>query len=102
VAPQALALLNDQFVRTASLDFADRLIKEAGSERTNWIDRGFQLALGRAPSETERSAALAFLEVQIKERQNRENQMPAEEIRRRALADLCQALFSLNEFLYID
>ncbi|HEY2252596.1 MAG TPA: DUF1553 domain-containing protein, partial [Planctomycetaceae bacterium] len=102
VAPQALALLNDQFVRTASLDFADRLVKEAGGEPAGWIDRAFQLALARPPSETERAAALAFLEVQIKERQNRESQKPAEEIRRRALADLCQALFGLNEFLYVD
>jgi hypothetical protein len=102
VAPQGLALLNDEFVRTLSLDFADRLLKEAGSERAHWIDRGFQLVLGRSPRETEQSAALAFLEVQIKERQNRDQQVPAEEVRRRALADLCQALFSLNEFLYID
>jgi len=102
VAPQALALLNDQFVRTASLDFADRLLKEAGGEPAGWIDRAFLLALARAPSQIERSAALAFLDVQTSERQTRESQKPAEEIRRRALADLCQALFSLNEFLYVD
>jgi hypothetical protein len=102
VAPQALALLNDQFVRTASLDFADRLMKEGAAEPTRWIDRGFQLALGRSPSESERATGLAFLEVQIRERQNRDAQKPVEEIRRAALADLCQALFSLNEFLYVD
>ena len=102
VAPQALALLNDRFVRARSLDFADRLLKEAGPEPANWIERGFQLALGRSPSGTERSAALTFVTGQIQERQTRSTDTPAEVVRRQALADLCQTLFSLNEFLYID
>ncbi len=102
VAPQALALLNDQFVRTVALDFADRLIKEAGAEPPPWIDLAYQLALGRSPSESERTASLEFVQTQIKERSGRSPQTAAEEIRRRALADLCQAWFSLNEFLYID
>ncbi len=112
VAPQALALLNDQFVRTVALNFADRLIKESsiqeagkdegGRELANWIGRGYQLALGRMPSATEHAASLEFVQLQIKQRTSRSQQSPAEEIRRRALADLCQAWFSLNEFLYID
>jgi hypothetical protein len=102
VAPQALALLNDQFVRKVSFEFADRLRKEGGSDPAQWIERGFQLALARPPSETERAASRAFVELQEQERQKRDPQAPAEEIRRQALADLCQALFSLNEFLYID
>jgi mono/diheme cytochrome c family protein len=102
VAPQALALLNDPFVRMVSLDFAARLEKEAGDDPSAWIQRGFQLTLGRSPTETEQAAAKAFLEVQLKERQNRKKEAPANEVRRQALADLCQALFSLNEFIYID
>jgi hypothetical protein len=102
VAPQALALLNDQFVRMVALDFATRLEKEAGDEPAARVQRGFQLALGRSPSETEQAAAKAFLEVQLKERQDRKKEAPAHEVRRQALADLCQALFSLNEFIYID
>ncbi len=102
VAPQALALLNDQFVRTVALDFANRLIKEFGGETPQWIERGYQLALSRSPSESERNASLEFVQGQIKERTRRAPQSPPEEIQRRALADLCQAWFSLNEFLYID
>lgn len=102
VAPQALALLNDQFVRSVSLDFADRLLKEAGTEPAQWIERGYQLALARAPSESERAAALTFVEGQLQERQKREAKTPVEETRRQSLADLCQAIFSLNEFLYVD
>ncbi len=102
VAPQALALLNDQFVRTAALDFAERLLKEADSQPDKCIDRGYQLALHRSPSETERLASMEFLEMQIKERTSRDPKSSADEPRRRALADWCQILFSLNEFLYID
>jgi len=102
VAPQALALLNDPFVRTAALDFADRLLKETKSEPAKCIDRGYQLSVCRAPSDTERLASLEFLETQIKERTTRDSKTSADEARRRALADWCQILFSLNEFLYID
>ena len=102
VAPQALALLNDPFVRTVALNFADRLITDAGNEAPQWIERGYHLSLGRAPSDSERTASLEFVQMQIKERTTRSPKSPAEEIQRRALADLCQAWFSLNEFLYID
>lgn len=102
VAPQALALLNDQFVRTAALDFADRLLKEAGSDPAKCIERGYQSAVCRAPSDTERLASLEFLDTQITERTTRDSKTPVDEARRRAMADWCQILFSLNEFLYID
>lgn len=102
VAPQALALLNDPFSRTAALDFADRLLMDAGNQPQECLENGYRLALGRSPSEAERLASLEFLEAQIKERTTRESKTTAEEARRRALADWCQILFSLNEFLYID
>ncbi|WZP00342.1 DUF1553 domain-containing protein [Isosphaeraceae bacterium EP7] len=102
VAPQALALLNDQFVRKVSTEFADRLLKDAGSDPDRWVERGFQLALARSPSKSEHEACRAFVESQRAERQKRSTEASAGEIRRQALADLCQALFSLNEFLYID
>jgi hypothetical protein len=102
VAPQALALLNDSFVRQTSLAFADRLIRESGPEPQAWVEGGYRLSLGRAPGESEREASIEFVERQIKERSTRNPNDSADETRRRALADLCQAWFSLNEFLYID
>lgn len=102
VAPQALALLNDPFVRTVSLDFADRLLKEAGNEPTKWVELAYLLGLGRTPRETELAASRALIETQIQERTQRQEKISAEEIRRRSLADFCQTLFSLSEFLYID
>jgi len=102
VAPQALALLNDRFVRQVALDFAERLFKDAGREPVACIKHGYQLALAREPDEFERSAAVSFVEAQIHERQSRASDAPADEMRRQSLADFCQVLFGLNEFVYID
>jgi hypothetical protein len=44
VAPQALAILNDQFVRNVAFEFADRLLKDAGGDLAQSIERGYQLA----------------------------------------------------------
>ena len=57
---------------------------------------------GRLPDETECAVSREFIERQIQERTMRSKQPSEDEIRRKALADFCQALFSLNEFIYID
>ena len=102
VAPQALALLNDRFVRAVARDFADRLLSEEDGGPAEWIDRGFQLALARSPSDTERAAAEEFFELQRSRRAERDPDADAAAVTRRALADFCQVLFGLNEFIYID
>ncbi|MSR59436.1 MAG: DUF1553 domain-containing protein [Planctomycetaceae bacterium] len=101
VAPQALALLNDTFVRDRATDFARRLLAD-GTEPVGFVDRGFRLALARPPNDDERAASLQFIESQLTRRAARANSLSADEIRLQALADFCQALFSLNEFIYVD
>ena len=101
VAPQALALLNDPFVRDVSFNFADRLIGESSDLTTN-IARGYELALSRSPGDGEQAVSREFVESQMKRRRERDESAPLDDIRRRSLADWCQILFSLNEFLYID
>src|SRR5204863_3126798 len=49
VAPQALALLNDTFVRDRAADFARRLLTEGKTKPEDWVDRAFWLALARSP-----------------------------------------------------
>ena len=102
VAPQALVLLNDTFIRDRATDFARRLFAEAGENPAACVDRGFRLALARPPTEPEREASVAFIERQVERRAARDASRPPDEIRRQALADFCQALFSLNEFIYVD
>ena len=102
VAPQALALLNDEFVRLRASDFADRLIDEDGSDEEVLIGRAFILAVGRGPTDSERTASTEFLTAQQRQRQDRDTDSSADDVQREALTDFCQTLFSLNEFLYVD
>ena len=102
VAPQGLALLNDPFIRTRAGDFANRLLKDAGGDSAKVIDRAYRLGFSRPPTDGERGAGIEFLARQGRERAARDAKMPRDEIRRSALTDYCQVLFSLNEFIYID
>jgi hypothetical protein len=102
VAPQALALLNDPFVRARSFDFADRLLKADAADPKRWIDLAFQLALSRSPSSGERNAAIEFIATQFQQRRIRDPQPSDDVIRRQALADFCQVVFGMNEFVYVD
>src|SRR6266446_5104528 len=59
VAPQALALLNDGFVRARASDFAERVAKEAGTELEAQVRMAWRLALGREPSSDELDSGTA-------------------------------------------
>src|SRR5215471_6710352 len=83
IAPQALLLMNNNFVIVQAEHFADRVVKEAGGSVEAQVERAFRLALGRAPSAVERAASLAYIR-------------PGPQ----RLAEFCQALFNLNEFVY--
>src|SRR5256885_2447563 len=61
VAPQALALLNDPFIRARAIDFAKRVENETGQETQAQVRRGWQLALGREPSADELKSSAAFI-----------------------------------------
>jgi mono/diheme cytochrome c family protein len=102
VTPQALALLNDPFVRARAGDFASRLLQEAGDDPARCVERAYRLALGRAPGEGEKAAGVEFLARQSRDRSARDPKVSAADARRLALTDYCQAIFGLNEFIYVD
>lgn len=102
VAPQALALMNDPFVRTVSLEFADRLLKENSDAISEVIQKGYLLSLGRNATKEELVANEAFIQEQIDKRSKRDTKLELAVVKRQAVADFCQVLFSLNEFLYVD
>ncbi len=83
IAPQALLLMNNNFVISEAKFFAERLRREAGHEVKAQVDRAYHLALARSPQEFERAKAIEF----IKSTPN-------------GLSEFCQALFNLNEFVY--
>jgi hypothetical protein len=102
VAPQALALLNDKFVRTRALEFAKRVEKEAGSETEAQVRAAWRMALSRDPRSAEVEAGAAFLRQQVAQRSSRGAGGAKQTPERLALADFCQAIFALNEFIYVD
>ncbi len=65
VAPQALMLLNDDFMQEQSAALANRLIAEAGTDAKKQIQGGYERALGRKPSRREAEVAADFLKRQV-------------------------------------
>jgi hypothetical protein len=96
IAPQALAFMNSPHVREYARSFAAKL---AAQESTpDQVALGYQAAIGRAPDAEELAASAAFIEAQ--EASYREAK--GEDARQLALADFCQVLFGLNEFVYVE
>ncbi len=106
VAPQALSLLNGDFVNRQAQHLADRLIHEAGNDAAKQIDLAYRLALCRPATESERASLLRYLdeEVSAAVADAPANSLPAGSsvARRRALEQVCRAILNLNEFVYTD
>ena len=110
VASQALHLFNDSMIRTLADDFASRVVQEAGDQPYRQIERSYQLALGRMPSNTERNIGLDALQeltrlweqkldkLNKKNKADRNTNTPSQQ----ALATYCHTLLNSAAFLYID
>lgn len=98
VSPQALALMNNEFVLEQAKFFAERVTAEAGAEADKQIVRAFQIALNRKPSKQEQDWSLSFLKAQTDGYRERKQEQPEAS----ALRDFCHAMLNLNEFLYVD
>jgi hypothetical protein len=61
IAPQALILLNSHFMQRQSEAMAERIEREAGPDSQRQIERAFERALGRGPTEVERRVCLDVL-----------------------------------------
>ena len=67
VAPQALWSLNNHRAFAQAQQFAARLVREAGTEPAPIVERAWLVALGRLPSDVERTEALALIETLVAE-----------------------------------
>ena len=81
-APQALALLNDEFVLVHAKAMAARLGKHS-TDRAQQIEYGCQLVWSRSPTADEAKLFAAYAN-------------------KHGLANLCRVLFNTNEFLFAD
>jgi hypothetical protein len=98
VAPQALAIMNNPQIREYAKALARQLRGTAGEDTAAAIRRGYEVAVGRQPTSDEASDAAAFIAEQ-RASYAKENKADAETL---ALADFCQVLFGLNEFVYVE
>jgi hypothetical protein len=98
IAPQALLLMNNPQVR----EYAKALAKRAGGEGkadvAEAIASAYRMALGREATRQEVADSVAFIEVQAAAYKAAGQPDGSAS----ALADLCQTLMCLNEFIYVD
>jgi hypothetical protein len=99
VAPQALLLMNSPQIRQWAAGFARRIESEISrGTPANYVKHAYELALGRAPNTIELQNAAEFLTRGIATYAAANYQQPQTQ----ALADFCQAVLSLNEFVYVN
>lgn len=103
VAPQALMLMNSDFVVKQSGYLASRAVREAGDQPDQQIRAAWSLAYQRDPTESELQQAQQFLSERMEFYKTLPEgaQKPANP-GWEALSSLCQVLLSSNEFLYVD
>jgi hypothetical protein len=108
-APQSLMLMNGLFAIEQARALAERVSREAGEDAALQLRLVWRTALARDPEPDELAGAEAFLREQIHyyaahpetlQPENKGEAAPAPQTA--ALANLCQAVLSSNEFLYVD
>jgi hypothetical protein len=98
VAPQALAMLNGEQTIECARSMAKKIVDSPDTTTEQAVRAGYMTALGREPSAAELADSTAFVELATKSYRA----AGSNEAEHLALADFCQVLFSLNEFIYIE
>ena len=98
VPTQALTLLNNEFVLTQARLFAKRVWEQAGAEQDAQVRGAYRIALSREPSPREIEMNVRFLNEHYELQRGRQSENAALD----ALADLCDVILNLNEFVYIN
>ncbi len=98
IAPQALLLMNNVTVRDHATAFARRIKTAAGDSPADAVRASYAIALGRPPRDEELVDSVAFLKEQSSAYSTAGKSNAAE----LALADFCQTLMCLNEFVYVE
>ena len=94
VPAQALTMMNNPFVIQQAERWAKRVLGEAGATQRQRVERMYEQALGRFPTDAEATDALTFLEEQ--------RQLYAASEDFRAWADLAHVLFNVKEFIFVN
>jgi cytochrome c553 len=118
VAPQALYVLNDPFVRGQSRSLADRILQRADLDDAGRVSLAYRLTLGRIPTATEVERVESYLadyesaaratarpaKAEVAAPQKKpaaEPPVPPADPKTAAWASFCQALLASAEFRYV-
>jgi len=88
--------MNSPQVRDWATRFAKRIAPDEKTLLEDAVKTGYLIALARAPQKEELAESVAFV------RQQMASYPMAADRRERALADFCQVLMCLNEFVYVE
>ncbi len=99
VAPQALFLLNGEFVREQSRAFAISLMSRNDLDDAGRVRQAYVRAFAREPTEIEMKRTLDFL---TRYADKLPKEVDASKRRQTAWQAFCQVLFAANEFMYLN
>ncbi len=100
VAPQALFMMNSQFVSEQAQALADRLLGLQDLEDRSRVAVAYERTIGRPPNEAEVSRDLQF--IKRYQKATTSSEIGTAEARRRAWQSLCRAIVATNEFIYME
>lgn len=95
IAPQALMFLNSPLGREWAASFAKRIPRSTDAA---FVESAWRLAFNRYPNSQETMFATSFLNRQ-REKYSANGRSDGVEL---SFVDLCQAVLSMNEFVYVD
>ena len=96
VPPQALAMMNSPYVREMAEKFARRIRPDDKMPADEVVRRAYTRALARPPTPGEQRQMVAFIEGQAASYGSDAQAMQL------AVADFCQTVICLNEFIFVD
>ncbi|MBI5760901.1 MAG: PSD1 domain-containing protein [Planctomycetales bacterium] len=99
VAPQALMMMNSEFVARASADMAARILGDPQVDDAHRIQTVYGLAYGREATADEMTQASTFV-IEV-EKALQSEQPDAPQRLRQAWDSLCQVILAANEFIYL-
>ena len=100
VAPQALFMMNSQFVAEQSQRMAERLFTEEPSDDATRVIRAWQLSYSRPPSTDEIAFSLKYVDAYTR---HYKSKFPdRSDVEMRSWQSLCRAIMAANEFLFVE
>ncbi|MBT5689536.1 MAG: DUF1553 domain-containing protein [Opitutae bacterium] len=102
VAPAALLMLNNEFIRDQSRHLATRISREAGNSLDAQVKKLYRVAFSRMATSDEVGLGIEFMDKQAQAYAGGPDKPIAEGHQMDALTNYCQAIIALNEFIYIN